>query len=280
MLKWLALIFMTLDHAGHYLEDFMPFPLYLGLRTIGRLAFPIFAFYIVKGFSRTSNRLYYVLRMFCWAVVSHFVIGAAEIYSDFSDSLFTLEWTNILVLFFFSLVMLSGYDLAMKSYYDMIASMTPVYTSNTHADSDRYDVKVNPGGIRLNPKSGIAAGTMVVLVSMWSVAALNADYGIYGLITVLIIYISYDTEDETPDFAKLSLGLFTLNTVYFIAAYQYAERSIPALVQIFSVLSIVLFKYLGKDKTKPGFAVKYFFYVYYPVHMAALAIISSHLPFR
>lgn len=67
-LKILALLAMTCDHAGLLL-----LPQYPILRGIGRLAFPIFAWFIAEGCRYTKNRGRYfsmiaVLALFCQAV--------------------------------------------------------------------------------------------------------------------------------------------------------------------------------------------------------------------
>ena len=67
-LRILACLFMLLDHIGYCLGG--SHPLYLPLRCIGRLAFPIFVFLIVNGFRHTSNRPRYALRLALFAAVS------------------------------------------------------------------------------------------------------------------------------------------------------------------------------------------------------------------
>jgi len=277
MLKWLALIFMTIDHIGYYFDKYISAEIYLLLRIIGRLAFPVFALYIVKGFSRTSNRFRYLLRMFIWAVISHFAISSSYVYSGISDSVFGLEWTNILVLFFFSIMMLMGYDLAMNSYHDMIASMTLISSPPGCFKNTRYDVKVNPGGISLSPNVGIATGIFAIITSFWSVHMLNADYGFYGLLTVLFIYISYNREDQTICIANLAIMMAILNLSHILMAVISDSSPDLAIIQSFSILSLVFFKKFEKDKRKPGIIGKYFFYVYYPLHIALFAILSQNI---
>ncbi|MEZ3433868.1 MAG: conjugal transfer protein TraX [Lachnospiraceae bacterium] len=64
-LKWIAIITMLIDHVGAVL-----FPYEIGLRIIGRIAFPIFCFLIVEGFSHTRNVRRYMARLGIFAVLS------------------------------------------------------------------------------------------------------------------------------------------------------------------------------------------------------------------
>ena len=58
-LKWIAAIFMVIDHVGVIL-----FPQMLILRILGRLSFPIFAFMIAEGCRYTRNKCRYFLMLF------------------------------------------------------------------------------------------------------------------------------------------------------------------------------------------------------------------------
>lgn len=44
--------------------------IYMALRTIGRIAFPIFCFLLVEGFLHTSNAKRYAMRLFAFALIS------------------------------------------------------------------------------------------------------------------------------------------------------------------------------------------------------------------
>lgn len=276
MLKWLALLFMTIDHVGYYFYDALPYGVYFTLRSIGRLAFPIFAFYLVKGFCRTRNPFHYLFRMAAWATIAHFAISAAYLFAGFQSSLWNVEWTNVLVLFTFAITMLLGYDLAMRSYHDMIVSMTPASDSPFKLKEPRYDVKVNLGGISLSPKVGIPTGIAMILLSFWAVFALNADYEIYGLLTVLFIYISYDKDEDAISVSTLLLLLLTLNAGYVVFAAMTQAGVEFALIQSLSMFSVFLFQLIGKDKKKPGFFGKYFFYCYYPAHIVLLVCLAAN----
>lgn len=65
ILKLIAIISMVIDHIGYIF-----FPQFTILRIIGRIAFPIFAFQIAKGYIHTSNRKKYMVRLWMFALIS------------------------------------------------------------------------------------------------------------------------------------------------------------------------------------------------------------------
>jgi len=65
MLEWIAIITMLIDHIGY---EF--FPGDLTWRTIGRIAFPIYTFLLVRGLTLTRNRSTYFKRLVGIAVLA------------------------------------------------------------------------------------------------------------------------------------------------------------------------------------------------------------------
>lgn len=63
--KLIAIIAMLIDHIGAAF-----FPQNLFLRAIGRIAFPIFSYFIAEGFYYTKNRTKYLIRLSLFAFLS------------------------------------------------------------------------------------------------------------------------------------------------------------------------------------------------------------------
>ena len=96
ILKWIAIITMTIDHIGAVLFPgaFELFPQFELLRIIGRLSFPIFSYLIVLGVETTRNLKRYFIRLFAFAIISQIPFYLALGYSPFQslNIFFTLSF--------------------------------------------------------------------------------------------------------------------------------------------------------------------------------------------
>jgi len=85
-LKLIAACVMLIDHTAH-----MFFPTDIYLRCIGRLAFPIFAFMVAIGYSKTRNVKKYIIRMFIFALIAQ--IPYVYMLGDFKNIPFNVIFT-------------------------------------------------------------------------------------------------------------------------------------------------------------------------------------------
>ncbi len=72
-MKILALIFMTIDHVGLFLLAYLGSANACGIvfRTLGRIAFPLFAFMLAEGIRKSHHKEKYLLRLASmWALIA------------------------------------------------------------------------------------------------------------------------------------------------------------------------------------------------------------------
>ncbi len=85
---------MLIDHFGYIFINYLTHTLYILSRSIGRLAFPIFAFLIAEGFHHTRNIKKYLLRLLAFAFISEIPYDLAfegkYLYWESNNIFFTL----------------------------------------------------------------------------------------------------------------------------------------------------------------------------------------------
>lgn len=105
-IKFNAVLTMLIDHLFIMLYQFADFDLcyYFG-RFIGRFSFPLFAFCLVDGYMRTSNKKRYFIRLLILAIVS-------EIPFNLFISGQVIDWSNKNVIFTYLLgfLLLEAWD--------------------------------------------------------------------------------------------------------------------------------------------------------------------------
>lgn len=74
VLKIFAVITMIIDHVGCYFPSKIAPDTYYLMRSIGRLAMPIFLYLLVQGFFYTKNLKKYIFRIFCLATITQIIL--------------------------------------------------------------------------------------------------------------------------------------------------------------------------------------------------------------
>ncbi len=207
------------------------FPSVRILRILGRLAFPIFAFLIAEGCRYTRNRLRYFLTM------SGFATALQLFYYFYSGS------KNMTVIVTFSI--------AIALIYALYAVKCVLFDSSVRAIHKPLAV-------------------CLFLLAVASVYALNVkfkiEYGFNGCmlpVAASLFHMPRDKKSAPFDkMDKLPLHVFTMG------AWLLYMSLVRGWVQPWSLLSLpVLLLYSGK-RGKAN--LKYFFYLFYPLHLAAL----------
>ena len=106
-LKLIAIIAMTIDHiADLFYPGFPVQPLPIALHLIGRLTAPIMWFFVCEGLHYTRNAKKYMLRMFIFAVISHFAYCFAFGINPIPFSTGIFNQTSVMYPLFISVVIL------------------------------------------------------------------------------------------------------------------------------------------------------------------------------
>lgn len=112
-------------------------------------------------------------------------------------------------------------------------------------------------------RSSILIGLLLLLSSF-------ADYGIYGVCMVLLFYIFIKHKSGV---LISMMYLATLTLCYYLIMMPGAATYMVSM-QLPAILAVPLIHYIPDNKTKLH---KHFFYIFYPVHMLIIGIVSYFL---
>lgn len=267
MLKWIAIITMLIDHIGYYFYDRIPYTLYEIMRGIGRIAMPIFAFSLAFGFLHSKNWLKYFIRLFVTAVISEFVIRQVYRVSGFYRS-----GINILFTFCFSLVFLVALKILLHSGYDLLVRMQPIQ-SDGRGDQLPYQYRFNFHDLEISPVLGLFLGMFFMGLSAGCIWYYDTEYGHYGLLMVVAFYVALLINPEKRHFWALVLVIGVNLIFQIIEWYQLSRNFSYHPLQWLTILAVPICLQREELK-KPNKLTKYFFYAFYPLHIAVIGLIK------
>jgi hypothetical protein len=258
-LKIIALVTMTIDHLGvivilPLITSFSSplYTLYVVLRIVRRLAFPLFAFMLVEAIFHSRNIVRYLTQLGIMALL----IGGAIFILNLQG--FSISAGNIFIDLFFSALFLAL--LHSKRWYFILLSALP---ASFIIFSERLDFP----------------------------NAYAADYGVYGFVMIIVFYLArslftLSKEDKMPIFRRIlnlvepllnhpfyisSAGLFVVNMIWYILYVVSADPALAFIgIQSYSIFAgLLIVRYTGTLGSSPRW-FKAFSYLYYPLHFIVL----------
>lgn len=233
-LKFIACVSMLIDHAG-----FLLFPEQVWMRSIGRLAMPLFGFFIAEGARHTKNRMRYFLRTFLLGIACQAVYAAEEILNGGISSVYL----NILFTLSFAMLICFAYSDFEKS----------LKTRDIKEIFCRVLIFV------FSIAAVIAFEIFCTHSRMLVGIPISFDYGAAGAILPLFAMLASDRRKQVLCFG---VGL-----VFFVLALGSAPGNI-----LFALFDIPILLFYNGERGSRKF--KYAFYIFYPLHLGALYLVD------
>ena len=240
-LKLIACITMLIDHIGYALVYpayqqlsategadnsilRQVYLIYLLLRCVGRLSFPIFAFLLAEGFHRTRNRKKYALRLVAGALL-------AEIP------------------------------------FNLVVSGSPVWR---YQQSVMITLLVGFLALLAMEQCRKPAWKPIVMFPFALFGEmLNADYGWGGVVLIALFELSRYTYNQN---LVRFLGMLVLFHHMPSSVLRFGNFSVP--MQTLGALSMLFIAAYNGRKIMNSKCAQWAFYLFYPVHLLALYLIS------
>lgn len=225
VLKFIACVAMVIDHVGYIF-----FPDAEWMRIIGRLAFPIFAFFIAEGCRYTKHRARYLLQIAGLGIVCEAVYLLAG-YPYYG---------NILLTFSLSIALIYLWQLCQRCLM----------------------ARKRVGFVWLL-LFWAATATVWHLVDMFGV-----DYGFAGVMVAVLLSFTNPPDGKTKPKHSWWFSVPTRTAVFTVALLWAAYTNLFPDRQYWSLMAVPLMLLYNGKPGKHRF--KYGFYVFYPLHLAVL----------
>ncbi len=278
-LKIIALISMFIDHSAFvlFLHNIIDQDMYILLRGIGRLAFPIYCFLLVNGFRHTSNRQNYVYRLMLFAGISqlpftmafsagnHFgaAFGAPEIsFGGLPYIVLTLLFlstqflgsrkvSNIFTICLFTL--LPAFSLKFGSVTVLGGNLNVFYTLSLGLAL----ISLIDAARSKTLSSAVLILSAIAMLSALFIIQPQADYGITALLLICMLYFA----NNKKSVQALVICLW--------ACIQYGFKGDDLIFTAFAISAVIPIAMYNDCK---GRSLKYFFYIFYPAHLLLLGL--------
>ena len=248
-LKIIAVVTMTIDHIGVFIPN-MPF----FLRMIGRLAAPIFFFTLAFSFQNTSSRKKFLLRLYITSVIMELIKIIAFLIDNktkniVQNNVFSTMFLAVLIAMCFENIVISfkSANYAVSFSYIAIFLIVVFWSFISFKMSD---------------------------MALWIVKAIaptipQAEGGLEWVLLGVGMCLFATKKKSVVIFYTLYCVLELVGTIYSTGI-----KSLMYNIQWMMIFAIPLFLLYNGKKGKGN---KWFFYLYYPLHIWVLYLVGTLL---
>lgn len=244
-LKYIALFSMLLDHIGVIYQSRLSQMTYFLLRAIGRLSFPLFCFILVEGFFHTKNRKKYQQRLLIFALLSEIPYDLAFHYLP-ADTIGSL---------------LHSQQLSFRAFLPAFQEQNVLFT--LFLGFTAMILMENASQYRRNT---FYRNIDILIIFCCLSEVFQTDCGAAGILCIFFFYSIYKKRGNCTNLPLKSGLIGTLPAALPLLTYVS-----PFPVQVFALAdSFLLHCYSGEK----GRGWKYFFYLFYPLHLLILYLLG------
>ena len=244
-LKYIALFSMLLDHIGVIYQSHLSKMAYFLLRAVGRLSFPLFCFILIEGFFHTKNRKKYQVRLLIFALLSEIPCDLAFQYlpADTLDSL------------------LHSQQLPFRTFSSAFQEQNVLFTLFLG-----FTAMIFMENVSQYRRNIFYKNIDILIIFCCLSEVFQTDCGAAGILCIFFFYSIYKKRGDCT-YLPLKSGLIgTLPAALPLLTYVS-----PFPVQVFALAdSLILHCYSGEK----GRGRKYFFYLFYPLHLLILYLLE------
>ena len=273
MLKFIALLFMTADHLGAYSFEIPIIGRYADiLRSIGRIAAPMFLYFVVESYKKTSDKKRLLVRLYVAATIvgiCNYFMSSIIVNVEFGNILHTFTWT-VGILYLFEILKAAYTAKNYKSLafgLSLAAAITIILYS-----IDICFSRLESADLMGVSKEAIKQAHIVFLSVLSTPRSLEYSFGFVFL--GIVWYFQNTKLAQVISFIALCtvsrILPFSFHSSFFNLSYL-RVMSLP----VITIFVVLIALYNGKY----GKGMKYFFYIYYPVHCYIIVISTKLMGF-
>lgn len=258
-IKFLALVFMLLDHIHYFFQFTGKVPVLFSW--IGRLAGGLFLFTMVEGYTHTSNRKKYFSRIYLMSVFMAIIKSLMVIFPALQRGDGFYAENSIFSTFVILIIMFKGIDyIRGKNFIKGIGLVLSPFIIN-YAIIFIFQLLVVPFF------SMDMANNIYLIVTSFIPSPFMVEGGLFLIITGILLYMFR----ENRKLQFISYGIFTLAWMIGIPLIFIRPISLKLMFTNYyewmSVFALIfMFLYNGEK----GKSMKRLFYIFYPAHVYIL----------
>jgi hypothetical protein len=278
-LKIIAILVMIVDHIGlgiwsrlpglgYLVPDVMDretwWLIYNVMRSIGRTAFPIFAFLLVEGFFHTKNRLMYAIRLFSFAFISQIPFHYAFLHLTSGLNIFFTLFIGLIMMWAMTEIKKRWPNIFLL-YRKFLRISYTIKPSGGCTLARMEDVALRPrsarGFAKANPSLYLIGWIIIIAAAGFTAYQLKTDYYYQGILVIAIFYILREQR-----ILALSAGYLT-----FLLP-QAIKHDFT--IQLYCLVGFILSWFYNGNR---GLKIKYLFYMVYPAHLLLIYVIWRYI---